>query len=1190
MDRNQFLPFIRRFLGGLSTKPRVTSPFKKLNFELLEGRYTPAYPGSGALGPNFTMGDNGNVRTFTLNNNFTTNGWTQVDISYSNNTNQLVIDGNNRTVIINDTNFAGLFFAGNTFVGTDKPTILKNFNFQSSVDITGALSKITGSVQLQNCRLELYANINNNGGGLVYNDGSGSSGLNVLVTNASARVFGKVGSNAGPLIGYISSNSGNIYNIENCSTVVSDSNSSTGGNSLGSGAGAFVGSGISNTVSITNSYVLFNGSMGSGSGIIAGKFLGSSGSLAISKFYAVTNITYAPFSSTDASLNAYGLTSYFGGSAANTFNLADVNFMNYGNGLQYIYGTGPGSTSLVTSLTGFGSYSNYTAFSAVANTPGARIGNQPYFIYVNSGSSTSADTFYTYSTSLTDWSLNLASDTLIAVPQVVIVSPDNGSYTGGNNISIYGENFIGATSVLFGTTPAISFTVNSSNFITAVAPPGLPATVDVRVTTAGGTSANTSNDNYNYVANTTTSLVSSANPSVSGQAVTFTATVTAVAGTATGSVDFYNGAALMGSANLTAGVATFVTSSLSLGAGQNITAVYAGNVNFNGSTSSAVSQTVIQAGTVSTLLAAPNPSVFGQSVTFTATVAAVAPGSGTPTGTVTFYDGATLLGTGSLSSGTATYNTASLAVGGSHSITVVYSGNSSFLGSTSSATTQVVNRASTTTTLIAAPNPSVFGQSVTFTATVAAVAPGSGTPTGTATFYDGATLLGTGSLSSGTASLSTNSLAVGNSHSITVVYAGDNNFLTSTSSAMTQTVNLPPTITSANNTTFVLGLVSNSFQVTATGFPANLAYTISAGTLPNGVILNSSTGLISGAPLGGTVGVYPVTIRVTNGVTTPATQAFTLTVVPAPVPLITGSAPAQSDPNNPGSAVSLYDPNTNQPSGSVVPFPRFMGQIRVAAGDFNMDGRSEIVAAAGPGGGPAICILDSQTGQSRGAFFAYDASFTGGVFVAVKDFNNDGIADIITGAGLGGGPHVKVFNGINFQEIRSFFAYESSFTGGVSVGSADINGDNIQDIVTGAGIGGGPLVKVFDGATSSVISQWFAYSTQFTGGVFVAMGDIGNDGNFEVVTGAGIGGGPLVAVWNPLTGALQSQFFAYSPFFTGGVRVGVSDATGDGINDLVTGAGPGGGPQVNAYNYPNLDLLFSFFSGPETNTQGVFVS
>ena len=210
------------------------------------------------------------------------------------------------------------------------------------------------------------------------------------------------------------------------------------------------------------------------------------------------------------------------------------------------------------------------------------------------------------------------------------------------------------------------------------------------------------------------------------------------------------------------------------------------------------------------------------------------------------------------------------------------------------------------------------------------------------------------------------------------------------------------------------------------------------------------------------------------------------------------------------STVSLIDPNTGQQIGTAVPFPGFSGEIRVVSGDVNGDGRVDIIAGAGPGGGSAVAILDSQTGQQIASFFAYDPQFTGGVFVSARDVNNDGILDIITGAGAGGGPHVKVFDGSNLNEIRSFFAYDQTFTGGVSVAAIDLNGDNILDLVTGAGPGGGPHVKVFDGATNSIISQWFAYPVSFTGGVYVAAGDIGNDGNIEVVTGAGSGGAPLL--------------------------------------------------------------------------------
>src|SRR5262249_46387296 len=156
------------------------------------------------------------------------------------------------------------------------------------------------------------------------------------------------------------------------------------------------------------------------------------------------------------------------------------------------------------------------------------------------------------------------------------------------------------------------------------------------------------------------------------------------------------------------------------------------------STSSAITQAINQDASTTTLVSSANPSVFGQSVTFTATVVANAPGSGLPTGSVTFFDGAASIGTGSLnSSGQATLTTSALSVG-SPMIPVSYTGDTNFLASTSAAVTQIVDQDGTTTTLISSVNPSVFGQSVTFTATVVADSPGAGMPTGSVTFFDGA--------------------------------------------------------------------------------------------------------------------------------------------------------------------------------------------------------------------------------------------------------------------------------------------------------------------------------------------------------------------------------------------------------------------------------------------------------------------
>ena len=288
-----------------------------------------------------------------------------------------------------------------------------------------------------------------------------------------------------------------------------------------------------------------------------------------------------------------------------------------------------------------------------------------------------------------------------------------------------------------------------------------------------------------------TVLSASVNPSVYGQSVRYTATVSAAApgsGTATGSVTFMDGSTTLGSVTLSSGKASFKTSSLAVGS-QSITAVYGGDGNFTTSTSAALSQTVQLDATTTKLTSSANPSIFGRSVTFTATVNASSPGSGKPSGTVTFYDGATAIGTGTLGLGspdTAKFTTASLSAC-VHAITAVYGGDGNFSTSTSTAINQGVNQAGSSTTVVSLVNPSSYGQSVTFTATVSPKAPGSGTPTGTVTFDDGTTVLGTGTLNADAATFSISTLAV-RTHSIKAVYGGDTNFNPSTSAVLKQVV------------------------------------------------------------------------------------------------------------------------------------------------------------------------------------------------------------------------------------------------------------------------------------------------------------------------------------------------------------------------------------------------------------------
>ena len=241
---------------------------------------------------------------------------------------------------------------------------------------------------------------------------------------------------------------------------------------------------------------------------------------------------------------------------------------------------------------------------------------------------------------------------------------------------------------------------------------------------------------------TTTTVSSSANPSAFGQSVTFTASVSSGAAIPNGeTVTFKDGASTIGTATLSSGSAAFSTSALSV-AGHSITVVYGGDSNFGGSTSTILKQSVNQDATTTTVASLANPSTFGQQVTFTSTVTANGPGAGSPTGTVTFVDGVTTLGTGMLTliGGVAktsfTTSAFELPAGTGQSITAVYGGDTNFATSTSTAVSQSVSQEPSTTSVGSSANPAVYGQTVTLTATVSGTGAG-GTPTGTVTFLDG---------------------------------------------------------------------------------------------------------------------------------------------------------------------------------------------------------------------------------------------------------------------------------------------------------------------------------------------------------------------------------------------------------------------------------------------------------------------
>jgi hypothetical protein len=281
--------------------------------------------------------------------------------------------------------------------------------------------------------------------------------------------------------------------------------------------------------------------------------------------------------------------------------------------------------------------------------------------------------------------------------------------------------------------------------------------------------------------------------------------------------------------------------------------------------------------TTTTVTSSINPSAYGQPVTFTATVSSggtpITSGSGD---TVTFKDGSATLGSGTVNgSGVATFNTSSLSVG-AHSILAVYGGDSNNAGSSSTAQSQTVNKASSTTSLAVVPNSITLGQSATVTATVNPQY--TGTPSDTLNISDG--LSGTGNtctitLASGTGQCSLTPTANG-TLTVSGAYSGDSNFATSTGTASLTVTGTPAAITSAASTTFTAGS-AGAFMVTTTGTPTPAL--TDTGSLPSGVTFHDNgTGTAMLAGTATAAGTYPITIKAHDGVGTDATQNFTLTV------------------------------------------------------------------------------------------------------------------------------------------------------------------------------------------------------------------------------------------------------------------------------------------------------------------------
>ena len=268
----------------------------------------------------------------------------------------------------------------------------------------------------------------------------------------------------------------------------------------------------------------------------------------------------------------------------------------------------------------------------------------------------------------------------------------------------------------------------------------------------------------------------------------------------------------------------------------------------------------------------------------------------------------------------------------------------------------------------------------------------------------------------------------------------------------------------------------------------------------------------------------------------------------------------------------------------------YRGGVRVAVADLNGDGVPDLVTAPGRGMIPLIRVFDGRDLSLMAQFVAYDPPYDLGVFVAAADLSANGRALIAVGPGVGGPPHVKLFDLAAGKLIDEIYPYPKELRCGARPALGDLNGDGLPELVTVPGAGNGPHVKIFNGANGRLLREFNAVEATFRGGLFVALADVTRNGRADLILGTDAGRTGLLKVMDGLTGREIGVVEPFGRNYTGGVRVGSFDGNADGIADLIAAPGPGfPGLPVRIYNGADSRLLHEFLPFQGNFPGGYFV-